>query len=65
MEDDMLRSLRAHASHQRAALAALKGEKHKRWNLGCPVGQNSSPDSPVRTGSERPLAVTSVFIESG
>ncbi|WP_030746999.1 helix-turn-helix domain-containing protein [Streptomyces sp. NRRL S-31] len=31
MEDDMLRAFRAHASHQRSALAALKGEKHERW----------------------------------
>ncbi|MFG3025199.1 helix-turn-helix domain-containing protein [Streptomyces sp. NPDC048254] len=31
MEDDMLRSFRAHVSHQRAALAALKSEKHERW----------------------------------
>jgi hypothetical protein len=31
MEDDMLRSFRAHIRHQRAALAALKGEKHERW----------------------------------
>jgi transcriptional regulator with XRE-family HTH domain len=30
-EDDMLRSFRAHVSHQRAALAALKSEKHERW----------------------------------
>lgn len=30
-EVDMLRNFRAHASHQRAALAALKGEKHERW----------------------------------
>lgn len=31
LEDDMLRSFRAHVRHQRAALAALKGEKHERW----------------------------------
>lgn len=31
VEDDMLRSFRAHIHHQRAALAALKGEKHERW----------------------------------
>lgn len=31
MEDDMLRNFRAHVRHQRAALAALKGEKHERW----------------------------------
>jgi transcriptional regulator with XRE-family HTH domain len=31
MEDDMLRSFRAHVRHQRSALAALKGEKHERW----------------------------------
>jgi transcriptional regulator with XRE-family HTH domain len=31
MEDDMLRSFRAHVSHQRAALAALKSERHERW----------------------------------
>ncbi|MEH0556990.1 helix-turn-helix domain-containing protein [Streptomyces sp. B21-101] len=31
MEDDMLRSFRAHVRYQRAALAALKGEKHERW----------------------------------
>ncbi|MGI5470251.1 transcriptional regulator [Streptomyces sp. CA-132043] len=30
-EDDMLRSFRAHAEHQRTALAALKGEKRERW----------------------------------
>ncbi|ANS66934.1 putative DNA-binding protein [Streptomyces lincolnensis] len=30
LEDDMLRSFRAHVRHQRAALAALKGEKHER-----------------------------------
>ncbi|MFI1304004.1 helix-turn-helix domain-containing protein [Streptomyces sioyaensis] len=31
MEDEMLRNFRAHASHQRALLAANKGEKHERW----------------------------------
>lgn len=31
MEDDMLRNFRAHVRYQRAALAALKGEKHERW----------------------------------
>jgi hypothetical protein len=31
VEDAMLRSFRAHARHQRAALAALKGEKRERW----------------------------------
>ncbi|MBC9730447.1 helix-turn-helix domain-containing protein [Streptomyces sp. TRM68367] len=31
MEDDMLRNFRAHVRYRRAALAALKGEKHERW----------------------------------
>ncbi|MFE5868650.1 helix-turn-helix domain-containing protein [Streptomyces roseifaciens] len=31
VEDDMLRTFRAHTSHQRAALAALRGEKRERW----------------------------------
>ncbi|KNB50238.1 helix-turn-helix domain-containing protein [Streptomyces caatingaensis] len=31
VEDSMLRAFRAHVSHQRAALAALKAEKHERW----------------------------------
>lgn len=30
-EDDMLRTFRAHASHERAALAALNGEQRERW----------------------------------
>ncbi|MFF7095264.1 helix-turn-helix domain-containing protein [Streptomyces rubradiris] len=33
IEDQMLRAFRAHASHERAALAALKGEKHERWKV--------------------------------
>ncbi len=33
VEDEMLRAFRAHASHQRAALAALEGEKHERWKV--------------------------------
>lgn len=39
MEDDMLRSFRAHVSHQRAALAALKGEKHERWKVATAPNQ--------------------------
>lgn len=31
VEDAMLRTFRAHADHQRAALAALDGEKRERW----------------------------------
>ena len=31
MEDDMLRSFRAHVRYQRAALAAIKGERYERW----------------------------------
>ncbi|MBO8197721.1 transcriptional regulator [Streptomyces smyrnaeus] len=31
-EDEMLQRFRAHASDQRAALAALEGEKRERWN---------------------------------
>ncbi|WP_434593903.1 helix-turn-helix domain-containing protein [Streptomyces sp. A5-4] len=30
-ESGMLRSFRAHANHQRAALTALGGERHERW----------------------------------
>ncbi|NEA73215.1 helix-turn-helix transcriptional regulator [Streptomyces sp. SID13588] len=30
-ESGMLRNFRAHANHQRAALAALKGERYERW----------------------------------
>ena len=31
MEDSMLRNFRAHARQQRAALAAIKGERYERW----------------------------------
>jgi transcriptional regulator with XRE-family HTH domain len=31
MEDEMLRNFRAHASHERALLVAIKGEKQERW----------------------------------
>ena len=31
VEDAMLRNFRAHAAHQRAALAALAGERRERW----------------------------------
>ncbi|WP_344580952.1 helix-turn-helix transcriptional regulator [Streptomyces lunalinharesii] len=33
MEAEMLRNYRAHASHQRAAIAAIAGEKHERWRF--------------------------------
>jgi hypothetical protein len=31
VEADMLRNFRAHAGHERAALTAMRGEKHERW----------------------------------
>lgn len=33
MEAEMLRNYRAHARHERAALAAIRGEKHERWRV--------------------------------
>jgi hypothetical protein len=53
MEDDMLRSFRAHVSHQRAALAALKGEKHERWKAETASNQAEREEA-VLTQSDFP-----------
>ncbi|MEU6028635.1 helix-turn-helix transcriptional regulator [Streptomyces tauricus] len=44
-EDDMLRSFRAHVRHERAALVALKGEKHERWKAATAPNQTEREEA--------------------
>ncbi|MFD3823161.1 helix-turn-helix domain-containing protein [Streptomyces sp. NPDC058625] len=45
MENDMLRSFRAHVRHERAALVALKGEKHERWKVATAPNQSEREEA--------------------
>lgn len=44
-EDGMLRSFRAHVRHERAALVALKGEKHERWKVATAPNQSEREEA--------------------